>query len=83
MRALPADGIRRSSACLGVTGSSSSFRNPYSAPEQDSDATKPAEAPEAQKGRKGKNKEKGRVEKDKPVLVDVDLNLSAYANAKK
>ncbi len=45
---------------------------------------KPAEAPEAQKGKKGKNKERGqRVEKDKPVLVDVDLNLSAYANAKK
>ncbi len=67
-----------------MTGSSSvSFRNPYSAPEEDTDATKPAQAPEAPKGRKGKNKEKGRVEKDKPVLLDVDLNLSAHANAKK
>ncbi len=61
-----------------------SFRNPYGAPEDHADARKPAEAPEAQKGKKGKNKERGqRVEKDKPVLVDVDLNLSAYANAKK
>lgn len=59
------------------------LKNPYSAPEEDTDATKPAQAPEAPKGRKGKNKEKGRVEKDKPVLLDVDLNLSAHANAKK
>lgn len=59
------------------------LKNPYGAPEDHADARKPAEAPEAQKGKKGKNKEKGKVEKDKPVLVDVDLNLSAYANAKK
>lgn len=63
------------------------LKNPYSGPEdgeaEDADARKPAEA---QKGKKGKNKDKGqkgKVEKDKPVLVDVDLNLSAYANAKK
>ncbi|KAI4903712.1 hypothetical protein NFI96_030768 [Prochilodus magdalenae] len=31
---------------------------------------------------KGK-KHKGKAQKDKPVLVDVDLSLSAYANAKK
>lgn len=66
------------------------LKNPYAGPEdgeaEDTDGRKPAEASEAQKGKKGKNKEKGqkgKVEKDKPVLVDVDLNLSAYANAKK
>uniref|UniRef100_A0A8C1KFX9 Ribosome quality control complex subunit NEMF n=1 Tax=Cyprinus carpio TaxID=7962 RepID=A0A8C1KFX9_CYPCA len=66
------------------------LKNPYAGSEEgeaeDTDARKPAEASEAQKGKKGKNKEKrakGKVEKDKPVLVDVDLNLSAYANAKK
>uniref|UniRef100_A0A673NF03 Ribosome quality control complex subunit NEMF n=1 Tax=Sinocyclocheilus rhinocerous TaxID=307959 RepID=A0A673NF03_9TELE len=66
------------------------LKNPYAGSEdreaEDTDARKTAEASEAQKGKKGKNKDKGqkgKVEKDKPVLVDVDLNLSAYANAKK
>ncbi|XP_043088326.1 nuclear export mediator factor NEMF-like isoform X2 [Puntigrus tetrazona] len=65
------------------------LKNPYAAPDdgeaEDMDR-RPAEASETQKGKKGKNKDKGqkgKVEKDKPVLVDVDLNLSAYANAKK
>ena len=38
-----------------------------------------------QKGKKNK-RDKGQVnklQKDKPMLVDVDLSLSAYANAKK
>uniref|UniRef100_A0A671T5J8 NFACT RNA-binding domain-containing protein n=1 Tax=Sinocyclocheilus anshuiensis TaxID=1608454 RepID=A0A671T5J8_9TELE len=66
------------------------LKNPYAGSEdreaEDTDARKTVEALEAQKGKKGKNKDKGqkgKVEKDKPVLVDVDLNLSAYANAKK
>uniref|UniRef100_A0A672PVD6 Nuclear export mediator factor n=1 Tax=Sinocyclocheilus grahami TaxID=75366 RepID=A0A672PVD6_SINGR len=66
------------------------LKNPYAGSEdreaEDTDVRKTAEASQAQKGKKGKNKDKGqkgKVEKDKPVLVDVDLNLSAYANAKK
>ncbi|TSW08327.1 Nuclear export mediator factor NEMF [Bagarius yarrelli] len=38
------------------------------------------------KGKKNKSKgkvQKGKVQKDKPILVDVDLGLSAYANSKK
>ena len=38
-----------------------------------------------QKGKKNK-RDKGpatKLQKDKPMLVDVDLSLSAYANAKK
>uniref|UniRef100_H3DIP3 Ribosome quality control complex subunit NEMF n=1 Tax=Tetraodon nigroviridis TaxID=99883 RepID=H3DIP3_TETNG len=34
-------------------------------------------------GRKNKNKKNKKFHKNKPVLVDVDLSLSAYANAKK
>ncbi|XP_067310891.1 ribosome quality control complex subunit NEMF-like isoform X2 [Pseudorasbora parva] len=57
------------------------LRNPYVAPE-DRVAEEP-ERPEQPKGKK-KSRDKGpKLEKDKPVLVDVDLNLSAYANAKK
>ncbi|XP_050988498.1 ribosome quality control complex subunit NEMF [Labeo rohita] len=66
------------------------LKNPYAGSEdgaaEDTDAKNATEGTEALKGKKGKNKEKGqkgKVDKDKPVLVDVDLNLSAYANAKK
>ncbi|XP_067222943.1 ribosome quality control complex subunit NEMF-like isoform X2 [Chanodichthys erythropterus] len=66
------------------------LKNPYVGSEdgeaEDTDARKAAEGSEALKGKKSKSKEKGqkgKLEKDKPVLVDVDLNLSAYANAKK
>uniref|UniRef100_A0AAY4BTZ8 Ribosome quality control complex subunit NEMF n=1 Tax=Denticeps clupeoides TaxID=299321 RepID=A0AAY4BTZ8_9TELE len=41
---------------------------------------------QSQKGKKNKKKDKqqkGKLQKNKPVLVDVDLSLSAYANAKK
>ncbi|XP_041668539.1 nuclear export mediator factor Nemf-like isoform X2 [Cheilinus undulatus] len=41
---------------------------------------------EEEKGKKNKNKDKGqnkKLQKNKPILVDVDLGLSAYANAKK
>ncbi|XP_003962785.2 nuclear export mediator factor Nemf isoform X1 [Takifugu rubripes] len=34
-------------------------------------------------GRKNKNKKSKKFQKNKPMLVDVDLSLSAYANAKK
>ncbi|KAL1257316.1 hypothetical protein QQF64_010560 [Cirrhinus molitorella] len=66
------------------------LKNPYTVSEdreaEDTDGKNAAQGSEALKGKKGKNKDKGqkgKVEKDKPVLVDVDLNLSAYANAKK
>ncbi|XP_077415505.1 ribosome quality control complex subunit NEMF [Vanacampus margaritifer] len=39
-----------------------------------------------EKGKKNKNKDKGqnkKLQRNKPMLVDVDLSLSAYANAKK
>uniref|UniRef100_A0A673ZCU3 Ribosome quality control complex subunit NEMF n=1 Tax=Salmo trutta TaxID=8032 RepID=A0A673ZCU3_SALTR len=45
-----------------------------------------AEVAEEKKGKKNKNKDKGqkgKPKKDQPMLVDVDLSLSAYANAKK
>ncbi|XP_072545946.1 ribosome quality control complex subunit NEMF isoform X2 [Salminus brasiliensis] len=41
---------------------------------------------EQQKGKKNRNKDKGqkgKIQKNKPILVDVDLSLSAHANAKK
>ncbi|ROL51281.1 Nuclear export mediator factor Nemf [Anabarilius grahami] len=66
------------------------LKNPYVSSEdgeaEDTDAKKAADGSEALKGKKSKSKDKGqkgKLEKDKPVLVDVDLNLSAYANAKK
>lgn len=37
-----------------------------------------------EKGKKNKNKgHSKKLDKNKPMLVDVDLGLSAYANAKK
>uniref|UniRef100_A0A3B4BG98 Ribosome quality control complex subunit NEMF n=1 Tax=Periophthalmus magnuspinnatus TaxID=409849 RepID=A0A3B4BG98_9GOBI len=36
-----------------------------------------------EKGKKGKNKSQKKLQKNRPVLVDVDIGLSAYANAKK
>ncbi|XP_073683210.1 ribosome quality control complex subunit NEMF [Garra rufa] len=66
------------------------LKNPYAGSEDGeaevTDVKNAAGGSEALKGKKGKNKDKGqkgKIEKDKPVLVDVDLNLSAYANAKK
>jgi hypothetical protein len=63
----------------------SPFRNPYIVPEEveEEDVAKVAEE---KKGKKNKNKEKGQKGKpkmDQPMMVDVDLSLSAYANAKK
>ncbi|XP_029982282.1 ribosome quality control complex subunit NEMF [Sphaeramia orbicularis] len=59
------------------------LKNPYISEE---DQEEGEEKDEEQKGKKGKNKDKGQNKKpqrNKPVLVDVDLGLSAYANAKK
>ncbi|CDQ78226.1 nuclear export mediator factor Nemf [Oncorhynchus mykiss] len=62
------------------------LKNPYIVPEEveEEDVAKLAE--EKKGGKKNKNKEKGqkgKPKKDQPMLVDVDLSLSAYANAKK
>uniref|UniRef100_A0A3B1IQH1 Nuclear export mediator factor n=1 Tax=Astyanax mexicanus TaxID=7994 RepID=A0A3B1IQH1_ASTMX len=66
-------------------------RNPYTgseegeAQEEESSVDK-TEGLQQQKGKKNRNKDKGqkgKIEKNKPVLVDVDISLSAYANAKK
>ncbi|XP_077077807.1 ribosome quality control complex subunit NEMF isoform X2 [Siphateles boraxobius] len=66
------------------------LRNPYVAPEdgepEHTDSSRTSEEPAPLKGKKSKSRDKGqrgKLDKDKPVLVDVDLNLSAYANAKK
>lgn len=53
-------------------------RNPYISEddEQEDDVVE-------ETGRKNKNKKNKKFHKNKPMLVDVDLSLSAYANAKK
>lgn len=61
----------------------SSSRNPYIS-EEDLEEEEKKDTVE-EKGKK-KNKDKGqnkKLQKNKPMLVDVDLGLSAYANAKK
>ncbi|NXO41233.1 NEMF factor, partial [Locustella ochotensis] len=64
------------------------LRNPYvfsEEEEEEDDADVEKEETEEPKGKKKKNKAKQlkKPQKNKPSLVDVDLNLSAYANAKK
>ncbi|NXP57699.1 NEMF factor, partial [Chloropsis cyanopogon] len=64
------------------------LRNPYvlsEEEEEEDDADVQKEETEEPKGKKKKNKTKQlkKPQKNKPSLVDVDLNLSAYANAKK
>lgn len=57
-------------------------RNPYIS-EEDQEEEEKKEVVE-EKGKKNKNKDKGqKLQRNKPTLVDVDLGLSAYANAKK
>ncbi|NXO63991.1 NEMF factor, partial [Phainopepla nitens] len=64
------------------------LRNPYvlsEEEEEEDDADVDKDKTEEPKGKKKKNKTKQlkKPQKNKPSLVDVDLNLSAYANAKK
>ncbi|NXD34235.1 NEMF factor, partial [Copsychus sechellarum] len=64
------------------------LRNPYvlsEEEEEEDDADMEKEETQEPKGKKKKNKTKQlkKPQKNKPSLVDVDLNLSAYANAKK
>lgn len=65
--------------CTCLTFSS---RNPYIS-EEDQEEEEKNNLPE-EKGKKNKNKgQNKKPERNKPMLVDVDLGLSAYANAKK
>ncbi|XP_070834821.1 ribosome quality control complex subunit NEMF [Chaetodon trifascialis] len=60
------------------------LKNPYIS-EDDMEEEEKKDVVE-EKGKKNKNKDKGqtkKLQKNKPMLVDVDLGLSAYANAKK
>ncbi|XP_034713378.1 nuclear export mediator factor NEMF-like [Etheostoma cragini] len=60
------------------------LKNPYVS-EEDQEEEEKKDVLEV-KGKKNKNKDKGqnkKVQRNKPMLVDVDLGLSAYANAKK
>ncbi|KFZ56968.1 Nuclear export mediator factor Nemf, partial [Podiceps cristatus] len=62
------------------------LKNPYVlSEEEEEDADLEKEETEEPKGKKKKNKIKQlkKPQKNKPSLVDVDLSLSAYANAKK
>ncbi|KAJ7989276.1 hypothetical protein DPEC_G00317800 [Dallia pectoralis] len=59
------------------------LKNPYVVPEEGEEEIV-AQVVEEKKGKKNKNRgQKGQPKKDQPMLVDVDLSLSAYANAKK
>ncbi|KAL0969617.1 hypothetical protein UPYG_G00229890 [Umbra pygmaea] len=59
------------------------LKNPYAAPE-DGEEQDVAQVAEEKKGKKNRNKgPQGKPKTDQPVLVDVDISLSAYANAKK
>ncbi|XP_028250926.1 ribosome quality control complex subunit NEMF [Parambassis ranga] len=59
------------------------LKNPYISEEDlEDEENKVAQ----EKGKKNKNKDKGqnkKLQRNKPMIVDVDLSLSAYANAKK
>ncbi|XP_077394713.1 ribosome quality control complex subunit NEMF [Festucalex cinctus] len=64
------------------------LKNPYLTEEEQEEKEEEETLKEAmlEKGKKNKNKDKGqnkKLQKNKPMLVDVDLSLSAYANAKK
>ncbi|KAK1158708.1 hypothetical protein AOXY_G22440 [Acipenser oxyrinchus oxyrinchus] len=59
------------------------LQNPYGASEEEEKEGVETEEPKGKK-KKNKNKQpKNKVQKNRPVLVDIDLSLSAYANAKK
>ncbi|KAF5892257.1 nuclear export mediator factor NEMF, partial [Clarias magur] len=66
------------------------LKNPYIGSDEDEEeevvSHDTKEGSEQPKGKKNKNKDKGqkgKIRKNKPLLVDVDLGLSAYANSKK
>ncbi|TRY54189.1 hypothetical protein DNTS_030459 [Danionella cerebrum] len=59
------------------------LRNPYVSAEEVEDEESVGN-PEAQQGKKGRGKaSQAKQDKNKPILVEVDLSLSAHANAKR
>ncbi|KAM4543259.1 ribosome quality control complex subunit NEMF [Odontesthes bonariensis] len=59
------------------------LKNPYISEDEQEEEKKDAVE---EKGKKNRNKDKGqskKLQRNKPMLVDVDLGLSAYANAKR
>ncbi|XP_054651949.1 ribosome quality control complex subunit NEMF-like [Dunckerocampus dactyliophorus] len=62
------------------------LKNPYITEEEQEEEVLKEPNEEKEKKFKNKNKDKGQnknLQRNKPMLVDVDLGLSAYANAKK
>ncbi|XP_066486559.1 ribosome quality control complex subunit NEMF [Tiliqua scincoides] len=61
------------------------LKNPYVFSDEEEEEAEEEEAAVEPKGKKKKNKVKQlkKPQRNKPLLVDVDLSLSAYANAKK
>ncbi|XP_049595496.1 ribosome quality control complex subunit NEMF [Syngnathus scovelli] len=62
------------------------LKNPYITEDELEEEEEVLKEAVQEKGKKNKNKDKGqnkKLQKNKPMLVDVDLSLSAYANAKK
>ncbi|XP_061553294.1 ribosome quality control complex subunit NEMF-like isoform X2 [Phycodurus eques] len=62
------------------------LKNPYITEEEQEEEAEALKEAMPEKGKKNKNKDKGqnkKLQRNKPMLVDVDLSLSAYANAKK
>lgn len=60
-----------------------SSRNPYISEEDQEDEEKKGVVEEKGKKNKNKGQQNKKLQRSKPLLVDVDLGLSAYANAKK
>lgn len=60
-----------------------SSRNPYISEEDQEDEEKKDLVEEKGKKNKNKGQQNKKLQRNKPMLVDVDLGLSAYANAKK
>lgn len=59
-------------------------RNPYITEEDEEEEEGEKKNIPEEKGKKNKNKgQNKKPQRNKPMLVDVDLGLSAYANAKK
>ncbi|MGH0178584.1 UNVERIFIED_CONTAM: hypothetical protein FKN15_078048 [Acipenser sinensis] len=59
------------------------LQNPYGASEEEEEEGEETEEPKGKKKNKKNRQPKNKVQKNRPVLVDIDLSLSAYANAKK
>lgn len=60
-----------------------SSRNPYISEEDQEDEEKKDVVEEKGKKNKNRGQQNKKLQRNKPLLVDVDLGLSAYANAKK